>query len=146
MFCHHFGLLGHDLKHCASYFALTKNEGEVICKYGDWLKAMGGQNHSPPCRNSNREEVVREVQMGEVRTSQVSHRGKAADGGATVPNPREQDELHKEVNYGKQGTYLEVKYVTIEINGIEATDKEGVGFGVFDTKVMVPNSNAEDSV
>ena len=32
-----------------------------------------------------------------------------------------------------------------EINGIEEIDKEGVGFGVFDTANMVPNSNARDT-
>ena len=35
LFCHYYGLLGHDLKHCASYFAATKNEGEVSCQYED---------------------------------------------------------------------------------------------------------------
>lgn len=29
MFCYHCGLLGHDLKHCASYFAFTKNKKEA---------------------------------------------------------------------------------------------------------------------
>ena len=69
-----------------------------------------------------------------------------ADNGATILNPREQDELRKERNYGKQGKDLEVKYVATEINGIEVTDKEEVGFGVSNTKVTVPNSNARDIV
>ena len=43
MFCHHCGLLGHDLKHCASYFAATKNKKDVVCQYGEWLKASGGR-------------------------------------------------------------------------------------------------------
>ena len=64
LFCHHCGILGHDLKHCAPYFALTKNVGEVICQYGDWLKATSGRNRSPPRRNSNREKVVGEVRTG----------------------------------------------------------------------------------
>ena len=64
LFCHHCGILGHDLKHCAPYFALTKNVGEVIYQYGDWLKATGGRNRSPPRRNSNREKVVGEVRTG----------------------------------------------------------------------------------
>ncbi|XP_023921589.1 uncharacterized protein LOC112033044 [Quercus suber] len=57
LFCHFCGLLGHDLKHCAPYFAATKNDGEVICQYGDWLQAMGGQTRSPPHRKYEREEV-----------------------------------------------------------------------------------------
>ena len=43
MFCHHCGLLGHDLKHCASYFTATKNKKDVLCQYGDWLKVSGGR-------------------------------------------------------------------------------------------------------
>lgn len=35
LFCHQCGLLGHDLRHCALYFALTKNGVEVACQYGD---------------------------------------------------------------------------------------------------------------
>jgi len=38
IFCHHYGLLGHDLKHCANYFAATRNKKEVPCQYGEWLK------------------------------------------------------------------------------------------------------------
>lgn len=34
MFSHFCGLLGHDLRHCATHFALTKNGGEVVCQYG----------------------------------------------------------------------------------------------------------------
>ena len=34
LFCYFCGLLGHDLKHCAPYFAATKNDGEVNCQYG----------------------------------------------------------------------------------------------------------------
>ena len=43
LFCHFCGLLGHDLKHCAGYFALVKKENEVQCPYGEWLKASGGR-------------------------------------------------------------------------------------------------------
>ena len=57
LFCHHCGILGHDLRHCAVYFAATKNEGEIRCQYGDWLKATGGRNRSPGCRNTNRDEA-----------------------------------------------------------------------------------------
>ena len=35
LFCHQCSLLGHDLRHCALYFALTKNGVEVACQYGD---------------------------------------------------------------------------------------------------------------
>ena len=48
IFCHYCGLLGHDLKHCTSYFAGTKNGEEVVCRYGDWLKENGGRPRLPP--------------------------------------------------------------------------------------------------
>lgn len=44
MFFHFCGVLGHDLKHCTKHFAQTKNNKEVECQYGDWLKANGGRN------------------------------------------------------------------------------------------------------
>ena len=43
MVYHYCGLLGHDLKHYASHFALTKNSKEAPWKYGEWLKASGGR-------------------------------------------------------------------------------------------------------
>ncbi|XP_075654842.1 uncharacterized protein At4g02000-like [Castanea sativa] len=55
LFCHHCGLLGHDLKHCAQYFALTKNKGEVACQYGEWMKASGIRVRSPSRRGQARE-------------------------------------------------------------------------------------------
>ena len=48
MFCHHCGLLGHDIKHCAKYFALTKNGKEAPLQYGKWLKASGGADVVKP--------------------------------------------------------------------------------------------------
>ena len=48
MFCHYCGLLGHDVRHCAGFFAASKNGGEVECQYGEWLKSMGAHSWSPP--------------------------------------------------------------------------------------------------
>ena len=42
LFCHYCGLLGHDVKHCASHFAIIQNGGEVDYQYGDYLRAMEG--------------------------------------------------------------------------------------------------------
>lgn len=53
MFCHHCGLLGHDLNHCASYYAILKNGGEVRFQYGDWLRATGLRLWSPPKHDSS---------------------------------------------------------------------------------------------
>ena len=46
LFCHFCGMLGHDVKHCASHFALTQNGGEVEFQYGESLHAMGGSPRS----------------------------------------------------------------------------------------------------
>lgn len=53
MFCHFCGLLGQDLRHCASHYALEKNGGNVVCQYGDWLKATSGRPKSPSKRETN---------------------------------------------------------------------------------------------
>lgn len=42
IFCHYCRLLGHDLRHCASHYAVEKNGGEIEYQYGDWLKVDGG--------------------------------------------------------------------------------------------------------
>ena len=53
MFCHYCGLLGHDIQHCAGHYATSKNRREVVCQYGDWLKALGIRNGSPSKRKPN---------------------------------------------------------------------------------------------
>ena len=53
MFCHYCGLLGHDIRHCAGHYATSKNGKEVVCQYGDWLKALGAHNGSPSKRKPN---------------------------------------------------------------------------------------------
>ena len=54
IFCYHYGLLGHDLNHCVSYHAISKNGGEVLYQYGDWLRATEPRSWSLPKRNSVR--------------------------------------------------------------------------------------------
>ena len=44
MFCHFCRMMGHDLRHCASYYPASKNNGEVVCQYGDWMKATGARS------------------------------------------------------------------------------------------------------
>ena len=58
MFYHYCGLLRHDLRHCASYFALTKNGKEVSFQCGEWLKASEGRMGSRPVKNSWHDTVV----------------------------------------------------------------------------------------
>ena len=40
IFCYFFGLVGHDVRHCANHFAVEKNGGEVDYQYCEWLKAL----------------------------------------------------------------------------------------------------------
>lgn len=40
--CHYCGILGHDLKHYATHYAMEKNGGSVEYQYGDFLRATGG--------------------------------------------------------------------------------------------------------
>ena len=125
LFCHHCGILGHDLKHCTSYFAATKNEGEIRCQYGDWLKAIGGRNRSPVRRNTTRDEAGGMAHREENRTAQTSPGAAAADGKAKVPRPREQDALRKETHTGNQGTVGDSSDVASEVKELEDTNKEG---------------------
>ena len=67
MHCHVCGMLGHDLKHCASYIACTKI-GEVVCQYSEWLKAIGGCPRSPPKRELELKWAAMEEQSGENST------------------------------------------------------------------------------
>ena len=48
MFCHYYGMLGHDVKNCDAHFAVIKNGGMTDYQYGDFLKAMGGQPRVDP--------------------------------------------------------------------------------------------------
>ena len=65
IFCHYCGLLGHNVRHCAGFFAALKNGGVVDCQYGEWLKSMGARSWSPPKggqgRSTHRVEAAEEV-------------------------------------------------------------------------------------
>ena len=43
LFCHFYGMLGHDLKHCTVHYAAEKQGGSVEYPYGEFLKATGGR-------------------------------------------------------------------------------------------------------
>ena len=57
IFCHYCGLLGHDLRHRASHYAVEKNVGEIEYQYGDWLKVASGRLRSPPRKEVAEEET-----------------------------------------------------------------------------------------
>ena len=47
MFFHYCGMLGHDLRHCATHFTVEKNGGKMEHQYGDWFKAVRGRQRTP---------------------------------------------------------------------------------------------------
>ncbi|KAK9992714.1 hypothetical protein SO802_027699 [Lithocarpus litseifolius] len=57
IFCHYCGLLGHDLSHSASHYAVEKNGGDIEYQYGNWLKVAGGRLRSPPRKEAVEEET-----------------------------------------------------------------------------------------
>ncbi|KAK7850422.1 uncharacterized protein CFP56_000993 [Quercus suber] len=136
LFCHFCGLLGHDLKHCAAYFVATKNEGDVICQYGDWMKATGGRNRSPSRRTFDREDAGVEFGWRKDQSGKVSQEA-SGDGGVAVQNPRDQDRRCKKGNCDKQGTVLEGAHVATDIKGCVETFTEDMGSAV----AAVQNSN-----
>ena len=72
MFCHSCGLLGHDLKHCARYFALTKNGVNDACQNGDWLKANGSCARFPPQEDLARKDSPHKEGKRDERPNQAS--------------------------------------------------------------------------
>ncbi|KAK7820737.1 hypothetical protein CFP56_038489 [Quercus suber] len=77
LFCHCCGLLGHDIRHCATFFALKKDRKEGACQYGDWLKANGGRNRSPP----RTKPVEQGHQFGESEGVRADNGGRQEDDG-----------------------------------------------------------------
>ena len=58
MFFHYCGMLGHDLRHCATHFTVEKNGGKMEHQYGDWFKAVRGRQRTPS-RHSVEKTLVR---------------------------------------------------------------------------------------
>ena len=53
MFSHFCGILGHDLKHCATHFAAEKQGRRVEYQYGYFLKATGSRPRASTSKNTN---------------------------------------------------------------------------------------------
>lgn len=79
LFCHCCGLLGHDIKHCAKFFALRKNSSEVNCQYGDWLESNGVRNRSPP-RKASANPGQQSGEPDSERVDSVGRKGKDVNG------------------------------------------------------------------
>lgn len=90
-------MLGHDVCHCAGYFAASKKWGGVVYKYGYWLKSTGAHSCSPPKRGQARSSPIDEVAEAEhVRNSR--QQPPTADGGVIVI-PKD----HESSNNGSNG-------------------------------------------
>ena len=59
VFCHFYGILGHDLRHCPAHYEESKRSTTLEYQYGDWLRASNGRNRSPQRRrtSSHRDDV-----------------------------------------------------------------------------------------
>nr|POE60892.1 uncharacterized protein CFP56_31317 [Quercus suber] len=108
MFCHFCGLLGHDLRHCASHFSATRSGGDVEFQYGDWLKATGGRYSSPPKRKTERShEPNRDNENkgdNDKRQPSLVQTEIAAAMGSKVRNPTEKErvENRNDENHGDE--------------------------------------------
>lgn len=121
LFCHFCGILGHDLRHCASHFSATKKGREVECQYGDWLKATGGSQRSPQKRTTAQDHEQSPAgdpngdNVQSVKTT--NHTGKPAAAGCIIGNSREHDN-------GKSGDVTDWQLQNPEINAVGRPDKE----------------------
>jgi len=117
MLCHYCGVLGHDLRHCASYFAPSKQGAEAELQYGDWLKVTRGRSRSLVKRNAKQDHT---------------------------PNPekgKDQEEFHSGRSAGKSRETA----AEIITNGCPREAKNGDGAksgGVTDVQVQNPTLKA----
>ena len=96
LFCHYCGLLGHDVKHCASHFAVSRNGGEVDYQYGESLRALGGRPRSFSSRNNYGSAGVAKEQMSGESTNFSSEQGTFPAVGVEDTNPSKQLEVESE--------------------------------------------------
>ena len=122
MFCHHYGLLGHDLRHCANHFATTKSGLEMSYQYGDSLKAIGGWSISPMKRYAEKKSENGEGH----RFRQLGQSSGLAVEKSPKENPKEtgrrvDDEI------GISGNVIDGALRISELNAVVEADKEIIG-------------------
>ena len=132
LFCHFCGLLGHDLKHCAEYYARSKNGGEVLCQYGEWMKSVGSWSRSPVRMGSNKHSGDRtEGRAGEVNLKRAAAVEEKNQANPTVTNGYG---FGKGVNSGDSPDFVEKDSVT------EGIIMEGCGPSISVTEAEKLNS------
>ncbi|KAK7832955.1 uncharacterized protein CFP56_026060 [Quercus suber] len=143
-FCHYCGILGHDTKHCASYYAASKNEGEVVCPYGDWLKAGGVRSTSPVKRSSsysasgskNRGPDKVCDNTGEVMQSPAAQ-------GKVTANPKGDDGYVKETIASMETAPKSKGFNAVqEGRDMSVTDTRDMNHGKLNSEIL--NSNGEE--
>ena len=140
LFCHHCGLLGHDLKHYAQYFALTKDGRDVACQYGEWMKTTGNRFRSPNRRDHARD--VDDQGNDERRTTQqppIVTIGTVNGGGGDESEIRDGGDVRINEANVYQEIVPEVSLANPVIQGKQSTAKDVMEENTLD-KLFGPSS------
>lgn len=120
MFCHYCGLLGHNLRHCASHFSATKSGVEVNYQYGDWFKAIGVCSISPTKRYAEKSSNIGDSHG----VKQQGHSSSSAVEKVPNKNPRETGR-RVEGETQISGDITDFSLQNSKINAVVESNKEG---------------------
>ena len=107
LFCHWCGILGHDIKHCAYYFARTKSGSKVVCQYREWMRDLGGRTRSPPRRDSS--QLDHKWDENSEVTEKV-HGGGHGGAATTIPTDTQSTMADKTENEGSEISGIAPKF------------------------------------
>ena len=116
LFYHYCGLLGHDVKHCASHFVVSRNGEEVDYQYGESLRALGGRPRSFSSRNNYGSAGAAKEQTSGECTNYSPVQGTFPTVGVEDTNPSKQVEVESE-NLGELPTFQED--ANVELGGTD---------------------------
>ncbi|KAL0013935.1 hypothetical protein SO802_001004 [Lithocarpus litseifolius] len=117
MFYYFCGVMGHDLRHCASYYATSKNNVEMVCQYGDWMKATGSRSSMPTRKSrSNVEEGMDQTYK------RSSERMQAMPADENPDSSQTEDETHGKGDDAISGTVSVFQEKITDINAGSVTD------------------------
>lgn len=95
IFYHYCGILGHDLKHCATHYTVQKNGGNLEYQYGDFLRPTGGRARASTSQYTSNKSNSEEVEgNGPMKLSDLmvhSLRKTVTVREQDLGNPREED-------------------------------------------------------
>lgn len=86
-----FVVLGHDIKHCAKYYARSKNGNKVVCQYGEWLNSAGVCPRLPSRMGSNMNMHPSNVARNESQAKNANTKMPAAEEETTKENPTKEN-------------------------------------------------------